>query len=380
MSFTGKLSNSSGPVDGSVQIIVRIFDTEAAGTGTEVWTETHTTTADVGLVYLELGATTPLDEGVFDGRALWLEVAIEGDVQSPRHAFASVPYATRAAVADSADTLGTLGPTDVALVGHDHDGSYAAASHNHDSRYAATGHNHDSSYASTGHNHDGSYLPVGSSLTCPGSQKVTGLDANGSVVCGEDTDTQNTYAAGAGLTLGTGTFGVDFGTSAGQVAAGNHNHAGAYLPLSGNRVCSGNDKVTGVNADGSVACGADQDGDTTYTAGTGLSSSGTTLSADFGTGTNQVARGDHSHPTPTMVCVDSPRTESNLPAGGSTFGAAYCPAGYVVTGGSCSDSKSRALLKATVINHAQNGFECSANNSVDASSTLWIHARCCRIE
>jgi hypothetical protein len=46
---------------------------------------------------------------------------------------------------------------------------------------------------STGsHNHSGSYLPVGSTLTCGGSQKVTGLNAGGNVVCGADTDT--TYA------------------------------------------------------------------------------------------------------------------------------------------------------------------------------------------
>ncbi len=217
MSFTGRLQDSSGPVTGAVQVIVKIYDAAAVGNGTEVWTETHTVTADAGLVYLELGTTTPLDEGVFDGRDLWLDITVNGDQQSPRMAFNTVPYATRAAVADSADTLGTLGPTDVALAGHDHAGTYSPTAHNHDGAYSALS-----------HNHDGTYLPVGATLSCTGTQKVTGLGMNGSVVCGDDADTNTTYTAGTGLTLTTGQFAVDFGMGSNQAARGNHNHDTSY--------------------------------------------------------------------------------------------------------------------------------------------------------
>src|SRR5262249_34510518 len=36
---------------------------------------------------------------------------------------------------DAADTMGGLGPTDVALAGHNHDSVYAKLNHNHDSAY-----------------------------------------------------------------------------------------------------------------------------------------------------------------------------------------------------------------------------------------------------
>ena len=43
------------------------------------------------------------------------------------------------------------------------------------------------------------------------------------------------------------------------------------------------------------------DNNTTYSKGNGLLLSGTTFSADFGTGTDQVARGDHTHSTWTLL-------------------------------------------------------------------------------
>ena len=54
-----------------------------------VWEEMHTgVSADQGLVYVSLGSVAPstngLDVSVFTGAAMFLEVTVNGDVQSPR--------------------------------------------------------------------------------------------------------------------------------------------------------------------------------------------------------------------------------------------------------------------------------------------------------
>ncbi len=113
MTFSGRLSTSSGPVDGSVNVIFRIFS--AATGGSPVWTETRNGVgADNGLVFVELGQITPLDEVVFDDAQVFLEIQVGTETLTPRIAINSVPYAIRAGSAGSADTLGgTIGPDDV---------------------------------------------------------------------------------------------------------------------------------------------------------------------------------------------------------------------------------------------------------------------------
>ncbi len=103
--FSGSLSTSSGPVDGNVSVVFRLFN--AATNGNEVWTETHNLSVAGGLVLTELGsAGTPLDASVFDGTPLWLEVEIDTEVLSPRSAIGAVPYAMRADEASYAATAG----------------------------------------------------------------------------------------------------------------------------------------------------------------------------------------------------------------------------------------------------------------------------------
>lgn len=157
-SFTARVSDATGPVDGAVTLRFRIFN--AASGGTEMWAETHNdVTADAGLVSVVLGSQpgNGLDSSVFTGNTMYLEITVNSDVMSPRLPILSVPYAVRAA---TAGRLGTLRPSDVALASHNHDSSYAALSHNHDSSYAALSHNHDSSYAALSHNHDSSYAAL----------------------------------------------------------------------------------------------------------------------------------------------------------------------------------------------------------------------------
>lgn len=145
-SFTARIEDGNGPVNGLINLNFKIFD--AATAGTMVWEETHTgVSADEGLVYAALGSIAPttngLDETVFTGGALFLQVSVNGDAQNPRVPILSVPYAIHAA---TADTLGALSPGDVALSNHNHNALYAPIGHNHDAAYAALSHDHDSRY------------------------------------------------------------------------------------------------------------------------------------------------------------------------------------------------------------------------------------------
>jgi hypothetical protein len=130
-SFTARIEDGNGPVNGLVNLNFKIYD--AATAGTMVWEEMHTgVSANTGLVYVALGSIAPttngLDQTVFTGGARFLEVTVNGDIQSPRVPILSVPYAVRAATADA---LGSLAPADVSLRTHNHSGVYATASHTH---------------------------------------------------------------------------------------------------------------------------------------------------------------------------------------------------------------------------------------------------------
>jgi hypothetical protein len=147
--------------------------------------------------------------------------------------------------------------------------------------------------------------------TCAAGTHVDSVNLDGTVSCGPDLDT--TYVAGAGLSQSGSTFSID--TSAvqarvtGACAEGTHATAvaadgsltcvadpsytaGAGLSLSGSTfsadtgvlqaritgICGAGTHATAVNADGSLSCAADP----SYTAGSGLSRSGSTFSADTG--------------------------------------------------------------------------------------------------
>ena len=149
--FTARIADANGPVDGLVNLSFKIYDAPTGGT--MIWEEMHTgVLADQGLVFVALGGISPstngLDASVFDGGARFLEVSVNGDVQSPRVPMLSVPYAVHAA---TADTLGDLGPGDVARADH---------------------------------NHDGRYLRLGSSLACASGQSVQSINGStGNVSC-----------------------------------------------------------------------------------------------------------------------------------------------------------------------------------------------------
>jgi hypothetical protein len=109
MSFNARLTDTGGaPVTGSHALSFSIYD--AATGGTSQWTE-NTAGASFstdGVVYVELGATTPLTPAALDGRKMFLEISVDGTVMTPRLPIVSVPYAIRSSVAASALAIGSI--------------------------------------------------------------------------------------------------------------------------------------------------------------------------------------------------------------------------------------------------------------------------------
>jgi hypothetical protein len=112
INFTGRLTTSAGPVNGAVNVTLRLF-ADASG-GNPVWSEVHNNVgADNGLVFIDVGSQTTLDDTVLDGRRLYLEIVVGDETLAPRLALNSVPYAVRTDTAASADRLGSFTPNEV---------------------------------------------------------------------------------------------------------------------------------------------------------------------------------------------------------------------------------------------------------------------------
>jgi hypothetical protein len=171
--------------------------------------------------------------------------------------------------------------------GHNHDdlyftetevttklGQYAPAAHNHDSAYAALSHNHDSVYSKTGHNHDGVYLKTGAADIVSSEMIINGAvntdDIANNAITGDkikdgtitladigkngcdngqvlkwsdtaltptwkcDNDNGQVYNGSTSINISGSSITAIFGTAAGTVAEGNHNHGAIYAPASHN--------------------------------------------------------------------------------------------------------------------------------------------------
>ena len=108
VAFSARILRDGLPVKDQVTVRLSLFRSgDREQDTTPLWTEVQTPTPDEGLVALQMGTNTQLSADMFDGRELYLEIAIaEGDVPTvlgPRLAIASVPYAMRAATAARAD-------------------------------------------------------------------------------------------------------------------------------------------------------------------------------------------------------------------------------------------------------------------------------------
>lgn len=117
MLFHGYLTAADGkPFSGVLSITFTLY---GSLNGTDsVWTEVQDVTLNEGAFTAILGGSeNPLDEGVFTGdQSLWLGVTVGGgDELSPRSSISSVPYATRAGVADN--VTGDISPKTISIGG-----------------------------------------------------------------------------------------------------------------------------------------------------------------------------------------------------------------------------------------------------------------------
>ena len=109
ISFNARLTDTAGAaVTGTHALSFGLYS-QASG-GAAVWTESlaGASFSTDGLVFAELGATTPLTTSALDGSKLYLEVSVDGTPMAPRLAIVSVPYAIRASIAATAASVGSL--------------------------------------------------------------------------------------------------------------------------------------------------------------------------------------------------------------------------------------------------------------------------------
>jgi len=117
INFQGSLTDANGhPLDGEHVVTFRIY--YVLQSGTPKWEETQVVSAYEGLFHTLLGGTTVLPDTLFEHEDLWMGLQVDGDPEMmPRMKLATVPWAFRAAVAETSMTV-TEYPV------HDHDDRY----------------------------------------------------------------------------------------------------------------------------------------------------------------------------------------------------------------------------------------------------------------
>ena len=95
LQYQGRLSDpSSGEAvpDGSYTMALRLY--AAPSGGSALWTETKDVPVQGGLFSTVLGDSAPLNQALFDGRALWLGIKVGADAEAkPRQQVLPVAYA-----------------------------------------------------------------------------------------------------------------------------------------------------------------------------------------------------------------------------------------------------------------------------------------------
>jgi len=104
INYQGILTDDGGvPITGSHDLTFAIYADSAQG-ATVLWSESHTgVEVDAGLFNVILGGIVAIPADLFGGGDRWMGIAIDGGTEMrPRMQLTSVPWAFRAAVADSA--------------------------------------------------------------------------------------------------------------------------------------------------------------------------------------------------------------------------------------------------------------------------------------
>lgn len=236
--YQGNLKQSGSPANGPYDFQFELFDVDAGGAfvGIPVQLEDVQVTEGVFTVELDFGAT------YFAGDQMYLEISVrEGASMGgysgllPRQKITAVPYALHAKfVAMSAVGAAEVDSTQVQLRVDD---------------------------------------------SCAVGSSIRVIAADGTVTCEVDGDT--TYTAGAGLDLnGTTLSAVDVSANNELITAAN---------LLGTTLT-----ITEAGANTAINLSGLQDGDTTYTAGSGLTLNGTVFSSDV---TGDISPTDPADPT-----------------------------------------------------------------------------------
>jgi hypothetical protein len=315
VSFTARITDpvTGQPVTGPLTLKVAVFD--AATAGTMVWEETHAGVPVAnGLVYTSLGGVDSVNNGldgaVFDGRPLFAELTVDGDVLSPRIPIEAVPYAVRSAVAD---TLQGFDPASV--------------------QKRVTG-------------------------TCPTGNYITSVGADGTVTCAPDGVGTGDIT---GVSAGTGLSG---GGATGDVAL-SVDTAAIQTRVTG--TCSTGNFITAIGASGTVTCAPDTVGTgdiTAVTAGTGLTGGGASGSVALSVDTSIIqSRVIGTCPTGNFItAVASNGTVTCVAeAGGDITGVT---AGAGLTGGGASGAV--ALSVDTAVIQARVTGVCPTGNFITA--------------
>jgi hypothetical protein len=96
------LAKDGTPATGTLAIVFTLYSDPKKGTPAtgNLWTETQNLTLDDGYFSAQLGASTALPPGIFDGSVLYLGVTVGSDDEmTPRQEVTSVPYAFLAGAA-----------------------------------------------------------------------------------------------------------------------------------------------------------------------------------------------------------------------------------------------------------------------------------------
>ena len=107
VNFQARLSGSAGYIvpDGSYSVVFNLYDDPT--TGTTQWTETQSVTVKAGYLSVYLGSSTPFPGTIDWSQAQYLTMNVNGDGEmTPRLKLTAVPYAFRAAQADTLTITG----------------------------------------------------------------------------------------------------------------------------------------------------------------------------------------------------------------------------------------------------------------------------------
>jgi hypothetical protein len=111
----GRLLDGDGaPLTGSHEMVFSFYDSQ--NDGNEVWSEGLDVEFEQGYYSIVLGTATPLDDLLFAGTPVWLQLSVDDVVLSPRQEVVSVPFALRAVVAESVEG-GTVDADEVSIAG-----------------------------------------------------------------------------------------------------------------------------------------------------------------------------------------------------------------------------------------------------------------------